>query len=316
MKISRLAPIALLGVFGLVTTSFGVDPATDFVAWDVAGDANYISHFNNSHVSADFTGAPVSLSDTFTASDENDSKGYSAIANVSVSAYAAPGTLRVEGQGGAFVSASTPLYAPSAYANVTDVLAKWIDTGVITGPHFQLAQVHATLQLHGALNINTVGTIDQGDSQASLFLAVIGTGVPSPPPFDPWWGTIANGNDPLFPVVMHEPPDTIPLSFLINYGEPFDINVELSISAFSLSQTAFGTGSTRPASVGVVYDGDFSKTLTWGGITSVTDAYTGEPIEGWTITSASGFDYSKPAPEPSTLIFAALAGLALLAYRR
>jgi len=42
----------------------------------------------------------------------------------------------------------------------------------------------------------------------------------------------------------------------------------------------------------------FSHTLSWGGITSVTDADTGQPITDYTLTSASGFDYTHPFAGP------------------
>jgi hypothetical protein len=51
---------------------------------------------------------------------------------------------------------------------------------------------------------------------------------------------------------------------------------------------------------------NFSSSLKWGGIESVTDLE-GNPIprEDWTITSESGFDYSRPfdeqVPEPASL---------------
>jgi hypothetical protein len=69
----------------------------------------------------------------------------------------------------------------------------------------------------------------------------------------------------------------------------------------------------------------FSHTLSWGGITSVTDADTGQPITDCTLTSASGFDYTHPfagpgpepapasVPEPSSmLLMAPCLGLMLL----
>jgi hypothetical protein len=66
----------------------------------------------------------------------------------------------------------------------------------------------------------------------------------------------------------------------------------------------------------------FGHTFTWGGITSVVDADTGQPITDWTLTSASGVDWAHAAqgpatvPEPSTLSLAALGGLGLFVYRR
>jgi hypothetical protein len=46
-----------------------------------------------------------------------------------------------------------------------------------------------------------------------------------------------------------------------------------------------------------------SRSLHWGGIEMVSDQ-NGNPIDDWTITSESGFDYSKPfgVPEPSSIL--------------
>ena len=59
---------------------------------------------------------------------------------------------------------------------------------------------------------------------------------------------------------------------------------------------------------------NMGHTFTWGGITSVTDADTGEPITDWTLTSASGTDWATLAtPEPSSLVCAAI-GIACSAW--
>jgi hypothetical protein len=54
-----------------------------------------------------------------------------------------------------------------------------------------------------------------------------------------------------------------------------------------------------------VITGYFSGSIHWGGIENVRNALTDEPILDWTITSDSGFDYSKPfvpeVPEPSSI---------------
>jgi hypothetical protein len=38
----------------------------------------------------------------------------------------------------------------------------------------------------------------------------------------------------------------------------------------------------------------YDHSVNWGSITSVVDSGTGEPDEGWSVTSDSGFDYSRP----------------------
>ncbi len=63
----------------------------------------------------------------------------------------------------------------------------------------------------------------------------------------------------------------------------------------------------------------FGNTLSLGGIASVFDPGTGQVIDGWTVTSAAGIDWTLPAvPEPGTwtLLAAGLAGLAVLRRRR
>ena len=51
-----------------------------------------------------------------------------------------------------------------------------------------------------------------------------------------------------------------------------------------------------------VLDANVFQSLNWGGIDSVTDEF-GNPIDDWTITSESGFDYSRPfgVPEPTSI---------------
>jgi hypothetical protein len=80
---------------------------------------------------------------------------------------------------------------------------------------------------------------------------------------------------------------------------------------------AFDNYAGGPAeSASASFDAYFSRTLKWGGISSIMRYDTMETITGWSVSSASGFDYSRPAvPEPSGLLLAATAAL-LLARRR
>jgi hypothetical protein len=59
----------------------------------------------------------------------------------------------------------------------------------------------------------------------------------------------------------------------------------------------------------------FQHSFVWGGIRSVTDPVTGLPIEGWSVVSSSGADYSKSfeVPEPAAwlLVVGTVAGLSL-----
>ena len=91
-------------------------------------------------------------------------------------------------------------------------------------------------------------------------------------------------------------------------GEPvahgFSVKLEGSISAVT------------PGAAEV--SGEFSNSLEWGGILSVRDAVTGVEVHDYTITSASGFDYTKSfdqqVPEPSCTIML-IVGLSFFAPR-
>lgn len=58
---------------------------------------------------------------------------------------------------------------------------------------------------------------------------------------------------------------------------------------------------------------EFGNTLRWGGIAAVRDA-SGNALQDYTITSAEGFDWVSPVPEPGAAALLA-AGLALLGWR-
>jgi hypothetical protein len=84
--------------------------------------------------------------------------------------------------------------------------------------------------------------------------------------------------------------------------------------------TAQAVASSQLAAAGYVigeFNGALAHTLTWGGITHVTNAETGEEITDYTITSESGFDYTKPfpAPEPACPALLAVAAVAALGRR-
>jgi hypothetical protein len=78
------------------------------------------------------------------------------------------------------------------------------------------------------------------------------------------------------------------------------------------------SAATPTGSSTSVFTSDYFNTATWGGISKVVVAASGEPIEDWAIESESGFDYSRPftVPEPASPLLVAPVALKLLLRRR
>ena len=118
----------------------------------------------------------------------------------------------------------------------------------------------------------------------------------------------------------------IPIRLLVNPGQPIDLAYALSLKTSGMAaKPACATfGGLCAVYQQADFSGliDFSHTLSWGGISSVTD-YGGAPVSNYTLSSQSGFDYrlaysAAPVPEPQTygLLLAGLAVIGQLARRR
>jgi hypothetical protein len=93
-------------------------------------------------------------------------------------------------------------------------------------------------------------------------------------------------------------PDFIPVRIPVVPGLSFDIGFEVTLRASGNS----GFGTTEWA-------GDFSGSLHWAGVQRITDSNGNElPMDHFTFTSQSGFDYMKPfgVPEASSLTLVAI----------
>jgi hypothetical protein len=114
-----------------------------------------------------------------------------------------------------------------------------------------------------------------------------------------------------------------PVTLWVTEGQLFSIDFTMTVRAAGRT-----TNNRHIAPLGpdgnlfeTTFIGAFGSTLKWGGITRVTDAVTGEPIEGWSITSASGFNYAnayqEAVPEPASIGLAlmGLAGIVCLTTR-
>jgi hypothetical protein len=106
---------------------------------------------------------------------------------------------------------------------------------------------------------------------------------------------------------------TIAIDFI--FGTAIDVDmwgdISNSVTAFACVRPS-GCQSTS----NIFSTVDFGHTMFWGGITSLTDA-NGNPVDNYTLTSLSGFDYrfaAVPAaavPSPSTVLLF-MTGLPLL----
>ncbi|CAG0938126.1 hypothetical protein GPROT2_00162 [Gammaproteobacteria bacterium] len=106
-------------------------------------------------------------------------------------------------------------------------------------------------------------------------------------------------------VSISEPlPLVIPVSFSASLGGVTGIQYNLDLqasasAAFGFRECGAGWGACG-AIASAVSSGDYSNTVAWGGITSVTDA-NGNPI-AFSVSSSSGVDYSVAVvPVPATL---------------
>ncbi len=186
------------------------------------------------------------------------------------------------------------------------VNAIWADTvTVIDGNPNDPVTIRCRLDLHGALtdSFGSSGPGASGETGMSMTLITDPTSgqFPEPPyctlpggtcqPTAAAWailndvgGEVTTEDLPPSSVVYTE--TFIPYKpTLLEYGINIGIHGELAAS--------------HTDHVELALDADFSHTLSWGGILSVTDAVTGEPVDDWAIASANGFDYSA-VPEPSS----------------
>jgi hypothetical protein len=108
------------------------------------------------------------------------------------------------------------------------------------------------------------------------------------------------------PTVDLDATENIPISYLATLGDPAVFGEQMTINGAASASTLFNA----PGEVDSLFTSNYSHTLRWGGISSVVDLTTGQELEGWSVSSASGFDYSQPAPIPEPA-GVAIAGLVL-----
>jgi hypothetical protein len=320
MRSARLFFLLLFAIHAMVRTAYcDLQTSTSYAFSLVASDSGEpnmgIPSVYKQDGDSDFLQSPqgghlTSMSGFITAPARDNEASVSAEARASID------SLGVSFQGVAIVSA--PGFAEY---NVGSVQATWFDSTVITAPGFNPLHpliIDVPLIVHGSLSINPGA---KGGGAAKFRLRDFDANHPSLPPAPipsgfplslgpDLWGYVQKDSTHSADIDL-QPPTVIPSSRVCNTGLTCTVGYVMEV---------LGYGRTSPNGFEVT-DASFSNTLTWGGITSVRDALTGEPVEDWTITSESGFDYSKSyeqqVPEPSSLgLIVALIGTPLARRRR
>lgn len=178
-------------------------------------------------------------------------------------------------------------------------------------------------KLSGAMLPQVVGRESSGPGLAMPYVTALseilvdfgGIGVPEGP-YSGYYGrriecvtcTVPSVHDPIVP--------EIPVLRTYIAGVDTAYSGGFSIRARALVNHRGTNADTASAN----FTAFFSESLTYGGIASVINRTTGQPVTDWNVTSASGFDYSQPynpIPEPlSMLILMQLCGLAAFFRRK
>jgi len=223
------------------------------------------------------------------------------------------------------VDANTSGTSKSAYGIVdqTFLQARWQDTlyfhGNVSG---RQTTITANLPLTGSISGGATSTgANRAYSESGLHIKATGNGaniIPFPAPntgFGSIWAletlNALPGDQP--PTRHFAPPTSVTATMIFTEDHLYVLDYSLEITG---SASAVINLASTPRAAHADWDADFSHTLMWGGITSVTDTLTGLPIENYTLTSESGIDYTVAMPEPASLSLLALAGLALPRRRR
>ena len=161
--------------------------------------------------------------------------------------------------------------------------------------------IQGFVKLHGSMDASSTTTGSLTGGSASAYVTLEGSGIDNPNV--PYLDIFQNAGQPKQSVSNAWDSNVVPFAFLTDpywgYRLEFHLSVggNAAVSSARYVDAGIGTASS-------VFNASFENTLEWGGITSVTDADTGEPITDWSVTSESGFDYSQvyPAPLPSSVI--------------
>lgn len=321
MRLTRLCPFALFAAFALASPVFGQVGARAFVSGKAMARGDFDKTFTDNDNDNDLADAIASAHATVTA---NAVAGIGFVRSFAESdVLVAMGDISIKAQASVVGSGTLS----SAYGE---------SELVMTAGHNDLVEFNTNrLDIGDQLIIRSKVTIKGGFTPLGTFVP---GGPPPGPRFDTFGGATgqlsigAEGNSAAF---FAAPFDLQPIAPVIadvcknTCGQGRDYNVPapgvlyLTFIARNRLNSPLGYSitatmkATSQALTSAHLMADFSGSIHWGGILSVENAVTGEVIDDWTVTSQSGFDYSKPfspeVPEPASI---ALLGFALCLWLR
>jgi hypothetical protein len=267
----------------------------------------------------DFIHGPASATLT------RDANAGVADSNITGTVTAGSGKLAVEFTGTVnHVLSATSLGRADAFITAIGAFTDLILPESTTKRHGLAIVIHAHMKFTGDFteNVASSGMNPSGQpspgSTVGVGVELTGTGV-TPPPLQVipglgqgnWLGYDVDDAPLHLFTASQSPPSTIPLTIFGAIDQFLELDYSLKFTGTGISAGGFNEGDNADGS----FAGSFGHTLAWGGIDSVNDAATGEPITDISFTSASGFDYTRPVPEPSSLALLSLGGLVLFAAR-
>jgi hypothetical protein len=182
-------------------------------------------------------------------------------------------------------------------------------------------RINASMNLNASLTASPEGQFKPTNGPyinafSQAYLKFSGTGIPPGPYPDhgaTTYGFAEHDIDSFSTIptnVQEDPPKVIPVTFVTATdpvsGEGVLIDWTMEVGAASSTLNRDFESHNNGSAISIA---NAAHTLSWGGISSVVFADTGEPVDDWTVTSASGFDYVHAAvPEPGSLAEAVCAG--------